>query len=278
MKKLLSVCLALVAFSFCFSQAPSFSVAKSGKGKPVLFFPGFTTPGSVWAETVKNLKVKSENHLFTYAGFSGLAAIDTPWYNTIKEDLIHYIQNEKLSNITLIGHSMGGMIAIDLAAALPDKIDKLVLVDALPSMRDLMLPGVTADKIQYNTPYNNQVLQMKDTAFRQMARMMAEGMTNNKSKTDTLMQWILVADRKTYVYGYTDLLKLDLREDLSKIRAKSLILGATFPTKDIAKATFEKQYANLKGATIEMAPESRHFIMYDQPEWFYKQVNAFLEK
>ena len=85
-------------------------------------------------------------------------------------------------------------------------------------------------------------------------------------------------DRKTYVYGYTDLLKLDLREDLKLIQAKTLILGATFPTKEVAKATFEKQYALLNNKQIKMAPDSKHFIMFDQPEWFYEQVNAFLNK
>jgi pimeloyl-ACP methyl ester carboxylesterase len=260
-----------------FSQAPSFTVTKTGKGKPVLFLPGFTTPGSVWKETVKHLKGKKESHLFTYAGFGGVAPIDTPWYPSIKKDLLSYIRQKKLSNITIIGHSMGGTLAIDIAAALPGKIDKLILVDALPAMRELMMPGVPADQIQYNTPYNNQMLLMKEEAFRKTATMMADGMTGNKEKTDTIIRWILTTDRKTYVYGFTDLLKLDLREDLTKIKAKTLILGATFPTKEIARATFEKQYGNLNNKNIEMAPGSKHFIMFDQPEWFYNQVNTFLK-
>ncbi len=172
---------------------------------------------------------------------------------------------------------MGGTLAIDIAAALPNKIVKLVLVDALPSMRELMMPGVSLDKIQYYTPYNNQMLQMKEEAFKKNAVMMAEGMTSNKEKADTITNWIITTDRKTYVYGFTDLLKLDLREDLKKIKVKTIVLGATFPTKNIAKETFEKQYANLTNKRIEMAPDSKHFIMFDQPDWFYAQLNAFLK-
>jgi pimeloyl-ACP methyl ester carboxylesterase len=165
---------------------------------------------------------------------------------------------------------------MDLAAALPDKIQKLILVDALPSMRSLMMPGVSADMIQYNAPYNNQILKQDEQAFRKNALMMAGGMTADKEKLDTIINWIVNADRKTYVYGYTDLLKLDQREDLKRIQAKTLILGATFPTKEVAKTTLESQYAFLKNKRIEMAPESKHFIMFDQPKWFYAQVNAFL--
>ena len=100
-------------------------------------------------------------------------------------------------------------------------------------------------------------------------------MTNKKDKIDDIIKWIMEADRKTYAYGYTDLLKLDLRKDLTKIKAKTLVLGAP-SYGSMAKQSMEKQYANLANKTIEMAPSGKHFIMFDQPEWFYKQLNAFL--
>jgi pimeloyl-ACP methyl ester carboxylesterase len=259
------------------SSQSSFVVRKEGVGKRILFLPGFITPGSVWNETIKNIKGKYQSHVFTYAGFGDVAPIDTPWYPTIKRDLINYIMKERLSNITIIGHSMGGTLAMDIAAALPGKVQKLILVDALPAMRALMMPGVSAEMIQYNSPYNNQVLKQDEQAFRKNAVMMAGGMTADKEKLDTIINWIVRADRKTYVYGYTDLLKLDLREDLKKINAKTLILGATFPTKEVAKATLENQYTLLKNKRIEMANDSKHFIMFDQPAWFYAQVNTFLK-
>lgn len=265
-------------FTICAAGQSSFIVSKKGKGRPVLLLPGFSTPGTVWDETLKHLKGKNETHVFTYAGFGGVAPIDTPWYASIKRDIISYIQKEKLSRIVIIGHSMGGTLAMDIAAALPKKVRKLVLVDALPSMRELMMPGIPVDQIKYNSPYNNQILKMDSTAFGKMAKMMAEGMTSDKEKAETIKKWIIETERKTYVYGFTDLLKLDLRDDLRKIKAQSLILGATFPTKEIAKATLEKQYANLRNKQIEMADDSKHFIMFDRPEWFYEQVNRFLKK
>jgi pimeloyl-ACP methyl ester carboxylesterase len=275
MKNLFTLLL-LLLITCSVSGQSSFVVKKEGVGKPILFLPGFITPGTVWYETIENLERKYQNHIFTYAGFGGVAAIDTPWYPSIKRDIINYIKKEKLSNITIIGHSMGGTLAIDIAAVLPNKVQKIILVDALPAMRALMMPGVSADMIHYNSPYNNQILIQDEKAFRKNAVMMAGGMTADKEKSDTIINWIVRADRKTYVYGYTDLLKLDLREDLKRIKAKTLILGATFPTKEVAKTTFESQYAFLQNKRLEIAPHSKHFIMFDQPEWFYAQVNAFL--
>ena len=277
--KIIFICLAmlfLTASSFC--QSGAIKVVKTGKGKPVIFLPGFTTPGTVWNQTIDNLKTERESHIISYAGFNGVSPIDTPWYPRIKQALLQYIKEENLSQLIIVAHSMGGNLAIDIAAALPQKVDKLILADAIPCMRDLMMPGVAASQIQYSSPYNKQQLQMADEAFQQMAVMMATNMTMKSDKVDSLTNWIKQADRKTYVYGYTDLLKLDQREMLKQVKAKTLILGASYPSAEVARQTFEKQYSNLGIKTIEIANDSKHFIMFDQPNWFYDKVNAFLAR
>ena len=49
-----------------------------------------------------------------------------------------------------------------------------------------------------------------------------------------------------------DLLKLDLRETLKLVKAKTLIIGAPNTNAEVTKANFEKQYANLDFKTIEV--------------------------
>jgi pimeloyl-ACP methyl ester carboxylesterase len=230
----------------------------------------------VWDETISHLNKQYETHVISYAGFNGLKPIKMPWYETIKKEMIEYIQNNKLSNIRLVGHSMGGTLAMDLAAELPDDIHSVVAVDALPCLRELWMPGTPASAFKYESPYNKQQLAATPETIKENARMMASGMTLNQQKIDSVVKWTMNADRETYVYGYTDLLKIDLRESLSKVKARTLILGAPFPDAAIVTATFEKQYANLKTKTIDVAENSRHFIMFDQPDWFYQKVNTFL--
>jgi pimeloyl-ACP methyl ester carboxylesterase len=277
MKKLiLTVGLIIAVVAAVFSQNNAIRITKEGKGTPIFFLPGFTTPGSVWKETVNSLKGNYQSHLVSYAGFNGIAPIKMPWYETIKNETLQYIASEKLSEIIIIGHSMGGTLAIDIAAAIPAKVKKIILVDALPCMRDLMMPGVSADQIKYESPYNQQMLKQTPEAVAQNAKMMAQYMTMTKEKIDTLAKWSIEADRETFVYGYTDLLKLDLRDALANVTAKTLILGASFPDEKVVTATFEKQYAKLQSRTLAIAPGSKHFVMFDQPQWFYDQVNSFL--
>jgi pimeloyl-ACP methyl ester carboxylesterase len=271
------VLMLLFVISISFGQEKAIKVEVIGEGDPVLFLPGFITPGSVWKETLQNLTIKNESHLFSYAGFNGIDPIEMPWYENVKNAIFSYIEKKDLKDIHIIGHSMGGNLAVDIAARFPKRVKKMIIVDALTCMREVMMPGVAASNLQYESPYNKNLLNMKADQFRGMASNMAGFMTLKKEKVAVLTKWILEADRKTYVYGYTDLLKLDLREKLSAIKTKTLIIGASFPNVAIAKANFVKQYANLSNKTIEMASNSKHFIMFDQPTWFYTKVNTFLE-
>ncbi|MEP1033061.1 alpha/beta hydrolase [Ekhidna sp.] len=275
MKKILFILSTLLLVQPILSQSP-IQVIKSGEGNPIVFLPGFTTPGSVWDETIENLNGTFETHVVSYAGFNGLESIGTPWYAPIKQALIDYIKEEKLTNLTLIGHSMGGNLATEIAAELD--VQGLIIVDALSCMRELMMPGVPASSLQYDSPYNNQMLNMPADGFKNTALMMARNLTNKEDKVELIASWSIAADRKTYVYGYTDLLKLDLRPQLENITTDVLILGAAFPSKEMVLPNFEKQYANLKNKTINIADDSKHFIMYDQPEWLYNQINSYLTK
>ncbi|WAC01393.1 alpha/beta hydrolase [Lacinutrix neustonica] len=139
-----------------------------------------------------------------------------------------------------------------------------------------MMPNVPAENFYYKSQYNKQMLEMDAQQFQNMATMMAANMTIKEDKKGIIANWISEADRKTWVYGYTDLLKLDLRNVLDKVICETLIIGASFPDVKIAKENYEKQYSRLPIKTIIMAPNSKHFLMFDQPEWFYKTANDFL--
>lgn len=265
------ICLSLSGFS---QQA--IHIEKKGTGKPIIFLPGFACPGSVWDETVAQLPVGYAAHLISYAGFDGLAPIPMPWYDSLKVALINYIKKENLTSVYVVGHSMGGNLATDLAAELPEHCKKIMLVDALPCMRELMMPGVSASQIQYESPYNKQMLERSAEQIANYSKMMATNMTLDTVKARLISEWMQKADRTTFVLGYTDLLKLDLRESLHKIKCPVTVLGASFPTAEITKANFEKQYSNLTNKQIKIAANSRHFIMFDQPQWFYAELNSFL--
>uniref|UniRef100_UPI00404905A2 alpha/beta fold hydrolase n=1 Tax=Gelidibacter sp. TaxID=2018083 RepID=UPI00404905A2 len=252
-------------------------VEVTGKGKPIVLIPGFTVPGDIWNPLVKNLEKDYECHIITLAGFGGKATIEFPWLPKVNEALKNYILKNDLQNATIIGHSLGGTIATWLSAQKELKLSKIILIDALPAAGALMIPDFDPQKLAYESPYNNQQLAMDDVAFEQTATVMSKGMSLIASEQERIKNWILESDRKTYVYGYTDYLKLDLREDLKNISIPVTIIAATKPYgEEMVKQTYKSQYANLKDYRFIIAEDSAHFIMLDQPDWFLEQIQMIL--
>lgn len=259
------------------AQNSAIQVTKTGKGRPIVFLPGFTCPGTVWNDCIEKLKGTYAVHIVSYAGFDGLAPIKMPWYSAIKQELIDYIKDNQLQDISIVGHSMGGTLGLDIAASMPTEIKKLLVVDGLPCMRNLMMPGTSAEQMKYDNPYNKQQINMDAKSFAKNVSYFAKGLTNDSIKREVIMQWMIKADRETYVYGYTDLLKLDLRPDLKNIQAKVLVIAASFPDATAVQKTLDSQFKNLAVKTLTIAPNSNHFVFFDQPEWFYAQMNNFLK-
>ena len=276
-KKLMAILLIITSFSVNAQDQP-FKVEVIGKGEPILLFPGFTCTGDVWNDTVTELSQDYQCHVFTFAGFGDVPAIQKPWLPKIKEGILSYIAEKQLKNPIVIGHSLGGALALWMATE-SNSYKKLIIVDALSSTGALMMLNFKSEYMVYDSPYNKQLLEMNTTDFEAMALQMVTGMTKDTSKQEIIKDWMLQADRETYVYGYTDLLTLDLREDLSKIKVPVTILAATEPYGyDTVKATYETQYKELAEYDIKFAEGSAHFIMYDQPLWFMDNLLNSLPK
>ncbi len=274
--KLLVALLALHVSVTLNAQEYPFKVEVSGKGKPLLLFPGFTCTGAVWDDVVQDLSKNYECHVFTFAGFGNVPAIEAPWFSEIKNGVSTYITAKKLKDPIAIGHSLGGTLALWMASE-KTQFSKVILIDALASTGALMMPNFKSEYISYDNPYNTQLLKMESEEFEKMAMQMAQGMTLHATKRQQIIDWMVQADRTTYVNSYTDLLKLDLRDTIATVKTPITILAATQPYgEETVKKTYEEQYKNLKDYTLKFAGKSAHFIMFDQPQWLLKEIRLAL--
>lgn len=276
--KIRSLVLLLLLVPFLIAQAQDpFKVVVKGKGEPVLLFPGLGCTGEVWNETVALLSQQHECHIFTFAGFGGVAPIATPWLSTIKEGIVKYVKEKKLNKPTLLGHSLGGTLSLWLAATEKETFKKAIIVDALPAIAPLIMTDYKGEIIPYDNPQSKAMLQMDSTAFANMSGQTIQYMCLNKEKQSTLLNWMKRADRKTYVYSYIDLLNLDLRKDIATIQIPVIVLAATYPDLATVQKTYQAQFENLPSAQIYYADHSAHFIMYDQPTWFINKIKEEIQ-
>ena len=73
----------------------------------------------------------------------------------------------------------------------------------------------------------------------------------------------------------------DLRDSLSNIKVPTLVYGSWIGFKqytdhDKTLANLKEQYARLPGAEIRLNDTARHFIMWDDPQWMFAQMDPFL--
>lgn len=281
MKKLktIHVILLLIISHVSNAQDYPFTVTVEGTGQPILLFPGFTCTDAVWEETVTELSKNYECHIFTFAGFGNVAPIEKPWLPKIKKGIEAYVKDHNLKDTIVIGHSLGGALGLWLVTEKEHPFSRVIVVDALPSTGALMTPNFKSEDMVYESVWNKQMLEMDTVAFDAMATQMAAGMSLNKERHQQIKDWMIQADRETYVYGYTDLLKLDLRGDIANIAIPVSILAAGQPYGlEMAGRTYKEQYSKLKDYDIHFADDAAHFIMYDSPKWFMEKLINSLAK
>ena len=132
----------LLSVSCLAAEGYSFQVVRQGTGQQtVVFIPGFACSGEVWHETVEAIGNSCTCYVLTMPGFAGVAPEAHPSFEGWKQQIIRFIEEEHLERPVLVGHSMGGGLALAVAAERPDLLKSVVVVDALPCLSALYNPA-----------------------------------------------------------------------------------------------------------------------------------------
>ncbi len=268
------------------AQDYSFDIQVTGKGKPILLIPGLGCHGAVWDETVKNIQSGYEFHVVTLPGFAGQTAIDTDAYlETVGDELIDYLKARKLKRPVIMGHSLGGFLALYIGSTEPDLASKLVVVDGLPFLGGIQNPAATPESLKDMATMMRKNMETQTIEqYEAMQPMLLKSMMNSDEDIETVMEWGRQSDTKTVAQAMYELYQMDLREDLVRIKAPTLVLGAWIAyksygsTRETTMNLYNAQFSKLKGYRLEMTDVGKHFIMLDDPSFFYTQVNQFLDE
>lgn len=289
MKRLpLAVIVAIATALFVSSaHGASFTVEVSGTGKPVILIPGLGCSAEVWHETAAHLnKAGYQTHALTLAGFGGTKPLanNSQFLATVREDLAAYIRDKKLDHPVVIGHSLGGFLALWLAETNPDLPSKVISVDGLPFLTALMNPAVTREGAEHAADTARKRLNASSPEdFKKAQRDAVTSMVTSPENVEREMQVAVTADRTAFTEAMAQMTLIDLRPDLPKIKAPVLVLGSWIlykdygATHDSATQLYATQFVNFPAVKLVMNDTARHFIQLDTPDWFYNQVDQFLQ-
>ena len=281
MKKYIYLIIALLFSALClnvFAETKSypFEVSKTGKGKQaIIFIPGFASSGDVWNETKTVFEKDFTCYTLTMAGFAGVKPQPNPSFENWKNEIANYIKTNKIEKPILIGHSMGGGLALAIAADYPELIRKIVVVDALPCLAALSDPSFKSKENNDCSAMVTQMTAMTDIQFYEMQKQTMPRLLGDASKLEMVVDWSVKSDRKTFAQMYCDFFNVDLREKISSVKCPSLILLESYFVN--LKLAIENQYKSLKTANFQYANKGMHFIMYDDKDWYLGQLSNFLK-
>ena len=111
---------------------------------------------------------------------------------------------------------------------------------------------------------------------------MLKMMITDPGKIDTSVVWSLSSDPNTVAQAMYEMFLTDLRIEIKNIQTPVLVLGAWISgqshgaTRESSLAAYQKQYDQVENCEIWMTDTGKHFIMWDDPDGYFKTIDAFL--
>jgi len=247
-----------------------FTVEVVGSGPDVILIPGLTASKEVWRGTVAAVP-GYRYHLIQVAGFAGAPArgnAEGPVVAPIAEEIARYIDANRLRRPAIVGHSMGGTLALMLAARHPQLVGKAMVVDMLPQPAELL--GTSARNIRGLADILESV---SGTGFGQNLIDSAVRMFGNDAPVN------VKSDRDVVARAAHELALTDLTPELPRIRAPLTILYAS-PAASLAATAdgvYRHAYAGDPAARLVRIDGSGHMVMADQPGRFAEELRRFLQ-
>lgn len=243
-----------------------FSMVVQGTGPDVILIPGLTGSRDVWKGSVAAVP-GYRYHLLQVAGFAGTPARGNARGEVVAplaEEVARYIHSRGLRQPAIVGHSMGGTVAMMVATRHPGLAGKVMVVDMLPQPAGILggdAAGMRslADSLRdlSTTPGGRRLVESAIKLF---------GNPEGGADPD-------VTARATHELALTD-----LTAELPRIAAPLTVVYASLDPSRRASddGRYRKAYAGKRGVKLVRIDNSGHMIMYDQPARFRAELKAFL--
>jgi pimeloyl-ACP methyl ester carboxylesterase len=245
-----------------------------GKGDPLIVLHGYFGMSDNWKALGNKFAKNFEVHLIDQRNHGRSFHSNEFDYELLVEDLLFYVENYKLKNINILGHSMGGKVAMLFAVTYPDLVSKLLVADIAP---------------KYYQPHHEHILAALNAVnfSIQNTRQKVEEILNIYIQEPGIIQFML----KNVFWRTKD--QLDFRFNLAALTIHNSEVGEALPS----FTHFDKPTLFLKGEnsnyiTVEDIPlieahfstttivtitNAGHWLHAENPTQFYNEVIRFLK-
>lgn len=241
-----------------------------GGGEPLLLIHGLGSSTEDWEPQVPAFARHFRVITYDVRGH-GRTAKPREAY-TVKQfadDAAALIAHLGLDSVHVLGISMGGMIAFQLAADHPRMIRSLTIVNSGPEM--------ILRTWQQRVAIYSRFAIVRLMGMRKMGAVLAERLLPGPAHArarDTFVERWARNDPGAYLRALRALIGWSVSDRLSAIAAPTLVLAAD---QDYTPVPFKEQYtARIPGAKLAVVPDSRHMLPVERPDDFNRVALDFL--
>ena len=264
-------------------ESAYFSVTTVGTGPDVILVPGLASSAAVWDGSVTALEEQFTFHIVQVAGFAGAPARGNDGNENVLEDLaadLAMFSEQFEAPPSLVGHSLGGLVALKASLEPTARFDRLVIVDVLPFFSVLMDPEATAESIApVSEMMKAAMLAQNDDVFSLRQAEALRALTKDEADVARALEWSVESDRSVMAQAMSEVLVTDFRAAIRAISVPTTVIYAKddeIPNMAGVEAFYQELYSVLPDATLTPVEDAFHFIMWDQPAAFVAAMAAGL--
>jgi len=241
-------------------------VTVRGSGRDALLIPGLASGPGIW-NGVTGQMPGYRWHLVHVRGFAGLAADANgsgPVVQPVADEIARYIAAAGLRRPAVVGHSMGGTLA--MMQGLKGLASRVMVVDMLPAGAAMV--GGTANGMGYLADQLSQYFTGTAAGRRYLAQIVAQAPGAEGSNPEVIAT------------ALRDLANTDLGPQLGRIGVPMSVVyavGADQAQSVEITRRFRAAYAAKKDAKLLPIGPSGHVVMADQPTRFNAALGNFLK-
>lgn len=250
------------------SLAFTLFTASDNEDAPLLIFiPGWLCTAESWEATAERLSGQYRTVTVDLAGFGhSTPGGRTDWsFGHFGRDIVALIAAIEATSAVLVGHSMGGAIAVEAAIAAPKRVAHVVAVDSLihPAFYDATPEGGIEPVVASFSG---------DFATAVSAAMEAYVFPSSSTETRKAIASMASADPAGGMAVLREFLRWDVEQRLAMVQPPLSLMVAEAFVDDAVRDRWQRRYPFVP------IGDSGHFIMLDQPENFDLALTAMIAR
>jgi len=242
-----------------------------GHGRPVLFLHGWLGSWRYWFPTIERVAEHFRTYSFDFWGFgdTNRHASAAESIQSYSDQVIRFLDELGIDRVLLVGHSMGGMVALKTAINHPKRISRVVAVGA----------PIVGDSLSWLLKLTDRPLMADAFArvpwFRRYMFRQFLGETNDPAVNEILDDSVK-SSSTTLRRAVGSMWRTDLRPELHRLIVPSLIVHGGRDA--IVRPNQADLFDNVPSAEVVVMPESRHFPFLDEADLFNDTLLRFLKQ